>query len=99
MRFLRTPSLARAICTALVGLQINTLAYPAYADSVASSQAAGRSLTQQSLQAFPVTQPMTSLEQLYPDMNSGDTNELQSVFGKDTKIIDVGTKVLALMEN
>lgn len=92
MRFLRTPSLARAICTALVGLQINTLAYPAYADSVGSSQAAGRSLTQQSLQAFPVTQPMTSLEQLYPDMNSGDTNELQSVFGKDTKIIDVGTK-------
>lgn len=91
MRFLRTPSLARAICFALVGLQINTLAYPAYADSVASSQAAGRSLTQQSLKAFPVTQPMTSLEQLYPDMTSGNTSDLQSAFGDDTQTTLKGT--------
>ncbi|SIQ99973.1 conjugal transfer mating pair stabilization protein TraN [Aquipseudomonas alcaligenes] len=92
MNPLRSRTFARLICYALVGLQVNTLAYPAYADSVVASQAAGRELTSQTLQAFPVTQPMTSLEQLYPDMTSGNTTDLQSVFGDDNKTIDTGIK-------
>ena len=92
MRFLRTPRLARALCISLVGLQLNSLVYPAYADSVSDSQSSGRELTKQALEAFPVTQPMVSLEQLYPGLNSGDTNNLQTVFGKDNQTRDVGTQ-------
>ena len=92
MRLFRTPAIAKTICLSLVGLQLNAFLYPAYADSVASSQASGRALTQQSLSAFPVTQPMTSLQQLYPDMNSANTTELQDVYGDDNNTQSAGVQ-------
>jgi len=91
MRILRSRVLVRTICAALVGFQLNTLAFSAYADSIASSQAAGRAIGQQALQAFPSSQPTMTLQQLYPDSGNADTTDLQSAFGSDTDTVTKGS--------
>ncbi len=89
---LRNSRLTRIISTGLVALQLNMLAMSALADSVQNSASSAYSIGQGAIQAFNPSQAAITLKDIFPDTASNpSTTELQSVFGRDSETVDMGT--------
>ncbi|MFT6464758.1 hypothetical protein [Halopseudomonas sp.] len=88
----RNPRFTRIITVGLISLQLNMLAASALADSVPNSALSGQSIGLGAMQAFSSEQAAITLKDIFPDTESDQsTEELKSVFGRDSDTVDMGT--------
>jgi len=83
-------AIKRLIVGAVVGLQLNTAAFYAWADGAVTGAQLGQQTVQNSIQAFDPEAASVTLQELFPDLASGDMESLQGVYGKDRETLDVG---------
>lgn len=81
--------LQRLIVGALASLQLNTIAFHAWADGAIAGAELGKQTVQSSIQAFDPTAASKTLQELFPDL-AGGTTTLEQVYGDDSKTVSEG---------
>lgn len=83
-------SLKRLAVGAIVSLQLNSMAFYAWADAAITSANLGTATAQSSIEAFDPEAANITLQDLFPDLAPGATTSLEEVYGNDTKTLDIG---------
>jgi len=90
MRLRHKTTLKRLAVGTLIALQLNTVAFHAWADSIAASASLGTQAAQGAIQAFDPVAAQKTLQDLFPDLTEGATASLEDVYGDDTGTLDLG---------
>jgi len=85
-------SLKRLAVGTIVSLQLNSMAFHAWADAAITSANLGTATVQSSIEAFDPEAANITLQELFPDLAPGATTSLEEVYGNDTKTLDMGIK-------
>lgn len=85
-------SLKRLAVGTIVSLQLNSMAFHAWADAAITSANLGTATVQSSIEAFDPKAANITLQELFPDLAPGATTSLEEVYGNDTKTLDMGIK-------
>jgi len=82
--------LKRLVVGVVVGLQLNTVAFYAWADAAITGAQLGQQTVQSSIQAFDPSAATLTLQELFPDLAPGSVDSLESVYGDDSETIQTG---------
>ncbi len=82
--------LKRLAVSLITALQLNTVAFHAWADSIAASANLGQQTARIVTQEFDPTAAQMTLQDLFPDLVGGDVTELEDMYGDDTSTISLG---------
>lgn len=83
-------SLKRLAVGLITALQLNTVAFHAWADSIAASANLGQQTARIVTQEFDPTAAQMTLQDLFPDLVGGDVTELEDVYGDETSTLSLG---------
>lgn len=83
-------SLKRLAVGLLTVFQLNTVAFYAWADSIAASASLGQQTARVVTQEFDPTAAQVTLQDLFPDLVGGDVTNLEQVYGNDARTLDLG---------
>lgn len=88
------PSLKHALKRLTIGViimvQLNTVAFKAWADSIAASATLGNQTAQMGIQMLDPAAAQKTLTDLFPDLAGGGTESLEDVYGDESGTLDVG---------
>ncbi|UXH55971.1 hypothetical protein N5876_32375 (plasmid) [Pseudomonas aeruginosa] len=82
--------LKRLAVSVITALQLNTVAFHAWADSIAASANLGQQTARIVTQEFDPTAAQMTLQDLFPDLVGGDVTELEDVYGDETSTMSLG---------
>lgn len=94
LNYFRTSVATRVIISLIVGLQLNMLTIGAWGqqrDAITLSAPQGQSLAAEAMGYFSFDDAHMTLQDFFPDDRAGDTTSLESVYGRDTETIDLGS--------
>ncbi len=90
MRINTKSALKRLLVGVIVALQLNTVAFHAWADGAVAGAELGKTTVMESMQAFDPAAANITLQQLFPDLAPDSTTSLEEVYGKDSETISLG---------
>ncbi|MFS4426798.1 conjugal transfer mating pair stabilization protein TraN [Stutzerimonas stutzeri] len=83
-------ALRRLAVGGIIMVQLNTVAFKAWADSIAASATLGNQTAQMGIQMFDPSAAQKTLQDLFPDLQGGGTASLEEVYGDDSATLDAG---------
>ena len=83
-------ALRRLAVGGIIMVQLNTVAFKAWADSIAASATLGNQTAQMGIQMLDPSAAQKTLQDLFPDLQGGGTASLEEVYGDDSGTLDAG---------
>lgn len=83
-------ALRRLAVGGIIMVQLNTVAFKAWADSIAASATLGNQTAQMGIQMLDPSAAQKTLQDLFPDLQGGGTASLEEVYGDDSATLDAG---------
>lgn len=90
MREITKTRLKRLVVGVVVGLQLNTVAFYAWADAVTAGAELGQQTVQSSIQAFDPSAAAVTLQELFPDLAPDSLKSLEDVYGDESGTVTEG---------